>query len=265
MNHTDRKFFVVFLQLTILLAAASCSAQQRSSFASPDAVKKLLLGEDARAVGRLSVHLGLRAAVTGSACSSFEQANLLPVQLSGKASSQLLILHAPLCETVFLLPFSRQGQRWRTLPPLAFSSRYNPPQLRLKKLLSREEEFLLVEHLTVDGGSGVQQRNCQIYRLTPGGLQLVFNQPESLHVTVPLGHGAAVWEEEQTSVFDFFRAPAAAPASIREKRTTRCNGQSLTVYRSYLWDNSLGSYLMLGAGPAEVTAPTTPPPSPAGQ
>ena len=150
---------------------------------------------------------------------------------------------------MYLVPMIRQDGDWRTLPAVPLSTHYEAPTITLDTLVRKGEQEVVVSHLWVDHGTGIQQTNLTIYKLIDGAMRIIFDQPEHLHfftLTVPPDS----YDEYQESKFIFVNEPNTFGLKTIEETRVETNGRRrLTVYRAYCWQPEIQIYRMVGAAP----------------
>jgi hypothetical protein len=171
--------------------------------------------------------------------------------LQNVASRLILVDEGEVCQTMYLVPMIDEGGGWTTLQAIPLSTQYEPPKITFESLVGEGEQEIILRHLWVDHGTGIQQTNLTIYKLIDGAMRIIFDQPEHLHFSTRLNPDHPyTYDEDQESTFKFVKndSDAAAPTAIEETRVETVGKRKLTVYREYSWEPEIQAYQMFGAG-----------------
>ena len=197
--------------------------------------------------------IGLTLPNTGLPCYDFDGVDSTPADLINGVESKLLVVRSQSCQSVFLIPINRKGKEWIVLNPIVLWSQFSAPSYRLERLISSEEQEIVVSNLTVDEGTGILERDLLIYEISLDGVQLVFDEPEFLRLAVP--YGDSLFEDHERSTFEFHENVKGAYGTglmyIKEKREITVDGKSVTLYRSYTWNRTLGQFRGVATAPSQ--------------
>ena len=193
--------------------------------------------------------LGLSDVVSAKACYDVSEPKVL--HLWGTNDNGLLAIEVASFDCVqnFLVVFEETANSQRFVGTIAMQDRINQPAFSVQSLLDDGQPAIVVSHLVVDEGTGVMQKNMQIFTVLKGELRLIFNQPEEVHLAIPVGQ--RLFQDDVVSKFTI--VPSTTPrhaASITESRTTTLNERSLRELRRYIWSSRLQSYYSVAFAPS---------------
>jgi len=222
--------------------------------ATPKQAVSLLTSEivNQRAAAARTLHLR-EPWENGSLCVKYDAVTLSHPALEAGRQTALLTAGASDCNFTFLVFFVAKDTRWIPAGTVPLPTKHSSPRYRVLSLINRGESEIVISGQTVDAGNGITQRNVTILKLVGDSMRVVFDQPESLNLSLPAGKegkGTNTGELQQ-SLFFFVNTEPGVPGRkcIIESRTEQARGQSLTLHRKYVWDPDLSIFRMYGEGP----------------
>jgi hypothetical protein len=225
----------------------------RRSFSSPDEILTRLNSREEDIRKRIAASIGLIVPNTNVLCYDFDGVDSAPAEFITGVHSKLVVVRSQSCQSVSLIPISQKGTEWIALKPIVLWSKFSEPSYRLDELISSGEQQIVVSNLTVDEGTGILERDLMIYKISLDGDDLVFDQPEIVHFTAP--HGNSTFQDNERSTFEFRKNGEGVYGTgmiyINEKREITVGGKSLTLYRSYTWNRTLGRFRGVATAPSQ--------------
>ena len=190
----------------------------------------------------------------GTLCSAYQKVELSQPKLQASNESALLTITASDCDFPFLVPLVEEQHHWSIAGTVPIWTKYSTPQYSIESLTTAHESEIVIHGQTVDSGTGIVQRNLTILRVVGKSIRVIFDQPEILHISVPIvvnGKSENALDEE-SSVFTFVNSAPFVPGlkTIIETRVLHIADRSITVKREYVWTPSLSIFRMYGAGPS---------------
>lgn len=174
-------------------------------------------------------------------CTSFDSVKSNYVVLK-KPGSQAVIHVVPTlyCEEFqFIVVIEREtGNTWRLVRTIPLFTKYNVPQISFPALVDADEHEIMIHNETVDYGTGIFQKDLVIWKYIDGGLQVVFDEVESLTFAVPTGiRERPNTDQAQKSVFTVVAAEPQEGGykDILEKQTVRDHGTTIVRWRAFGW------------------------------
>jgi hypothetical protein len=215
--------------------------------AAPEEIVRQLTSSDSDVRKQWVLKLGLDDLISDDGLKLEDK----PAAFLRNVGSRLLVVKgADIGWTMYLVPMIRPDGDWQTLPAVPLSTHYEAPTITLDSLVRKGEQEIVVSHLWVDHGTGVQQTNLTIYKLIDGAMRIIFDQPEHLHFFTVL-NPPDTYDEYQESTFKFVEKEpnAAGLKAIEETRVETVGKRRITVHRTYCWKPEIQAYRMEGAGP----------------
>jgi hypothetical protein len=249
------RWLIAFLIVSGLLSIDAPNA--RAQDLNPADVLSRLSSAPPEELSSLARQLALTLEVNGpkgigmveAPCDSFARSVRKPLSNDGGAEVDAIETHSLTCRRGFLILFVRQDGQWAHAGTILLEEHYgDSPQYRVTSSLVDGKLAVIVHHNLVDWGTGIQQKNMQVFLLMGTKVRLVFDEPESISIGVPLKNSAFV--EKQSSSFRITPGTRSDPyATIEETRHSIVNGRSVTQYRNYTWDSRDQTFRAYSSGP----------------
>lgn len=122
---------------------------------------------------------------------------------------------------------------------LAFGTR---PEVRLVEFVRKGITDLLVQHEIVSWGSGVQQEDISIYRISDGHLKCVLEEQESM-VYAPIPWKRTVEQRSKFEIREYEPGNVIGGKYLHEEQRIRIGKQTLRRFRSCSWDERKQRFL----------------------
>lgn len=157
---------------------------------------------------------------------------------SSSTSVSLILVKSPDCQLSFLLPFWRRGTSWSYNGTIELNnSEGSEPVVSTMQLVVDESPAIVIKDNSVASGTGLNQKNLQIFMLVDGKSKLVFNEPYQLFLRTQLSGGGA-YTQSRESEFKFSGNLAQGPI-VTEIRKSSVDGNSLVEHYNYGWNPRL--------------------------
>lgn len=228
----------------VLLAAAGHPV--RAASWTPRHVEALLLQGTIQQRTTLAVALHLmipKAARAGATadlpCDDFDSVKVQPVPLRPPGRQVVLTVASSMCGYTYVVVLAemRPGT-WHDVRTIPLLSKYTVPQISFHALVTGGTQEIIVHNQDVDDGTGIQQRDFVVWKLLPGGLQVVLDEPARTRLAIPQGRSGNTNQSEQ-GTFIFKRVlPSSQHVGLErllEKQTIRDHGTRITRWWRYRW------------------------------
>jgi hypothetical protein len=157
------------------------------------------------------------------------------------------------CRASFLLTYWYEKGRWLYGGTIRLDEWYGDvPHVTARKLLSDQPPVVVVDDNLVDRGTGISQKNTQIYMLVEGKMRTIFNQPLHSHFQVPYHNGdESPYLQDQDSEFKIATMAKQDPREmlVEETRISTVNGRKITQHFGWVWEPRLKMLLMISHSP----------------
>lgn len=237
----------------VLSGQTGTGVANRPQFSSTEKILERLTAKNPRSRQEIAVGLGLQDPITRSTCTNFDSVETREETFLKGTSARIIVIRSDYCKLMFLVPVIHDGHLWTPLTPIALWTQFSEPSFRLEKFINADESEIVISNQTIDEGTGIAQRNMTIYKVVGHQVNILFDEPESVHFSVPDDRNPTntTFSEDQTSTFEFLKNTDddSSRLYIAEKRSTTTNGNSTTVYRTYRWDQSTMTFRGYAAAP----------------
>lgn len=154
-----------------------------------------------------------------------------------------------------VLVFEHRGKSWILVSDLRLSSRYDEqPMVTFPSLVDSDAQELMVEHQQVDWGTGFGQKNITIYKWLNNQLEAVLDQPESVHLSVPITTNTGRHETyalDQQSTFQVGPAGPSGAKKLIEFQKVRQGIKEVARTRNWVWEPTLSRFRSYEIAPSE--------------
>jgi hypothetical protein len=140
--------------------------------------------------------------------------------------------------------FEQRDAFWSLASDLRLSSHYDEqPVVTFPTITESDSQDLMVEHQTVDWGTGFRQKNITVFKWIDDHFEVVLDAPEWIHASVPfttVSGQRGTYELEQNSTFQLKDAEKQPGVKqFTEHQTIRKKNREITRVRNWIWEPSL--------------------------
>ncbi len=235
----------------------SFALQGRAQSIDPSDVLHRLSSAGTEELSNLAEKFSLTQEVNGATggktvdtpCDGFDHSARKTLWIDGDGAVDAIETHSHTCRRGFLIVFVGRNRLWDYSGTILLEEHYGEAaEYKVISSLVGAKPAIVVRHNLVDWGTGIQQKNMQIFLLIGTRVRLVFDEPESISIGIPSRSSGFV--EKQNSLFRIAPGTKSDPyTTIEETRDSVVNGKSVTQYRNYTWDRRDQKFRAYSSGP----------------
>jgi hypothetical protein len=256
---------IMFVLATVTAIGQNVNPIAARSYASTKDLVAKLESKDISVRKRVGNSLGIAGPINSFPCNDFNKVETRKASLVKGAESIVLLVWSDQCESIFLIPVVKERSAWVAYNAIGIWAKFSEPTIRFDSLVEPGVQEIITSNVTVDQGTGFWQRNMTILKFMQGGLRVIFDQPEYLHVSTPIYEAGipVLFGDDETSEFAFSKCDGSVPGlqSIEEKRSIEIEKESaaedsdfhekksVTVFRGYAWAPRLEIFRMIEEAP----------------
>jgi hypothetical protein len=159
------------------------------------------------------------------------------------------------CQKTFILPLWRVGNAWKFRGAVELSNMYgSEPSVTVKQLVPDNLPAVVVVDNPVASGTGLSQKNMQIFMFIDDRTRAVLDEPEHIFLRTQLSNRRdRVYTQSRDSDFRFIDSKVTSRRStvIEEVRKSSVNGQNLVEHYAYGWDPRLKALTIQASSPEQ--------------
>jgi len=174
-------------------------------------------------------------------CKTFDSVRISYVTLRPPNSQAVLQIYSSACVYTYLAVFEqRPAGQWDYVDTVPLWSKNGEPRITFESLIDIGAKELIASGCTADYGTGISQTNLIILKLFQTGLQVIFDEPEHVHYSIPASSGTFRGiDQSQDSAFEFtiadVKEPSASVIQILERQLVRNHNVTITRSWLYVW------------------------------
>lgn len=191
-------------------------------------------------------------------CIGSYRTDVMYPHFSSDAAYALIQVSSYQCDTMALILFERRSKNeWNYLQTVHLSARYTTPAIRLVEVAEAGKNDVLVEHQTVDWGTGVMQRNISLYHMSNNRLACVLDEPEYVLFAAGGPQGKSEFSQQGRFEVRLSSPDTSGHQYLHEEQTIKVGGISVSRSRNCLWEEKAQHMRCVeaaGSGRAESNA-----------
>ena len=261
---------LLILQAILALCLFSKAAFSESFAMTPENIRSTLLNGSDDDIEHLATELGLMApngnidsAKKNVPCDAYDKVDIFSANLIASEENVVLQASSSICYYSYLIILKKESTgTWSYVATAPLFARTNVPSISFDELISKGSHEIVVENNQEDYGTGIQQYDFTIFRLTPSGLRVILNEPSKIVFAIPIRDAQgkqANSEQEELTTFRIVEADGKGSNTtglkdIESKQVLTDHQTQIIRYWRYYWVPELGIFERVSFWPAGHSA-----------